>query len=72
MCANCPHFRVEFERDGIVRFHGLRGCPVPGESVYRIPAAEFGELCAFLCSAHAGYLVGQNILIDGGAYPGTF
>ena len=35
-------------------------------------AAEFGEACAFLCSAHAGYLVGQNVLIDGGAYPGTF
>jgi 3-oxoacyl-[acyl-carrier protein] reductase len=35
-------------------------------------AAEFGELCAFLCSAQAGYLTGQNILLDGGAYPGTF
>jgi 3-oxoacyl-[acyl-carrier protein] reductase len=35
-------------------------------------AAEFGELCAFLCSVHAGYLVGQNVLIDGGSYPGTF
>lgn len=34
--------------------------------------AEFGALCAFLCSAHAGYISGQNILIDGGAYPGTF
>jgi len=34
--------------------------------------AEFGEACAFLCSVHAGYLVGQNVLIDGGAYPGTF
>jgi 3-oxoacyl-[acyl-carrier protein] reductase len=34
--------------------------------------AEFGALCAFLCSAHAGYIVGQNFLIDGGAYPGTF
>ena len=33
---------------------------------------EFGSLCAFLCSAHAGYVVGQNLLIDGGAYPGTF
>jgi len=33
---------------------------------------EFGEVCAFLCSVHAGYLVGQNFLIDGGAYPGTF
>jgi 3-oxoacyl-[acyl-carrier protein] reductase len=33
---------------------------------------EFGEACAFLCSAQAGYITGQNILIDGGAYPGTF
>ncbi len=33
---------------------------------------EFGQLCAYLCSAQAGYLTGQNILIDGGAYPGTF
>ena len=33
---------------------------------------EFGALCAFLCSAHTGYLTGQNILLDGGAYPGTF
>ncbi|MCK7583237.1 MAG: SDR family oxidoreductase [Chromatiales bacterium] len=33
---------------------------------------EFGELCAYLCSAQAGYITGQNILIDGGAYPGTF
>ena len=35
-------------------------------------AEEFGEVCAFLCSAQAGYLTGQNILLDGGAYPGTF
>ncbi len=34
--------------------------------------AEFGAMCAFLCSSHAGYLTGQNILLDGGAYPGTF
>ena len=34
--------------------------------------AEFGAACAFLCSAHAGYITGQNLLIDGGAYPGTF
>ena len=34
--------------------------------------AEFGATCAFLCSAHAGFITGQNILIDGGAYPGTF
>jgi len=35
-------------------------------------AAEFGAVCAFLCSAQAGYLTGQNLLLDGGAYPGTF
>jgi len=35
-------------------------------------AFEFGQACAFLCSAQAGYITGQNILIDGGAYPGTF
>jgi 3-oxoacyl-[acyl-carrier protein] reductase len=33
---------------------------------------EFGEFCAFICSAQAGYLTGQNLLLDGGAYPGTF
>ena len=31
---------------------------------------EFGAICAFLCSAQAGYITGQNILADGGAYPG--
>ena len=35
-------------------------------------ADEFGELCAFLCSAQAGYITGQNVLIDGGTYPGAF
>ena len=32
---------------------------------------EFGATCAFLCSAHAGFITGQNILMDGGSYPGT-
>ena len=34
--------------------------------------AEFGATCAFLCSAHASYITGQNVLIDGGAYAGTY
>ncbi len=44
----------------------------------RIPAGrfgspqEFGAICAFLCSMQAGYITGQNVLADGGAYPGTF
>ena len=33
---------------------------------------EFGNTCAFLCSQHAGFINGQNILIDGGAYPGAY
>ncbi len=35
-------------------------------------AEEFGAACAFLCSVQAGYLTGQNVLLDGGTYPGTF
>ena len=34
--------------------------------------AEFGATCAFLCSQQAGYITGQNVLTDGGAYPGTY
>jgi 3-oxoacyl-[acyl-carrier protein] reductase len=32
---------------------------------------EFGEACAFLCGQHAGFITGQNLLLDGGAFPGT-
>jgi 3-oxoacyl-[acyl-carrier protein] reductase len=47
-------------------------------SMANIPAkrfgtpAEFGQTCAFLCSVHAGFITGQNILLDGGAYPAAF
>jgi 3-oxoacyl-[acyl-carrier protein] reductase len=47
-------------------------------SMANIPAkrfgtpAEFGQMCAFLCSVHAGYMTGQNVLLDGGAYPAAF
>lgn len=33
---------------------------------------EFGAICAFLCSQYGGYINGQNVLADGGAYPGTY
>ncbi|MGF6209153.1 SDR family oxidoreductase [Pseudomonas frederiksbergensis] len=33
---------------------------------------EFGAYCAFICSAQGGFLTGQNLLLDGGSYPGTF
>jgi 3-oxoacyl-[acyl-carrier protein] reductase len=51
---------------------------VKQERIAMVPArrigepAEFAAACAFLCSAHAGYIIGQSLLMDGGAYPGTF
>jgi 3-oxoacyl-[acyl-carrier protein] reductase len=51
---------------------------VAADRVATIPArrfgdpAEFGAACAFLCSAQAGYITGQNLLIDGGFFPGAF
>ena len=35
-------------------------------------AEEFGQICAFFCSEHAGYLTGQNIPVDGGLYTSAF
>jgi 3-oxoacyl-[acyl-carrier protein] reductase len=58
-----------------------RGIPVDqirAERTAAVPAKrfgdpnEFGAVCAFLCSAQAGYITGQNLLIDGGAFPGAF
>ncbi len=51
---------------------------VAAERINTIPAkrfgdpAEFGAACAFLCSAQAGYITGQNLLIDGGTFNGAF
>jgi 3-oxoacyl-[acyl-carrier protein] reductase len=48
------------------------------ERIATVPAkrigdpSELGAMCAFLCSVHAGYITGQNIVIDGGAFPGAF
>ena len=43
----------------------------PGRPL-RAAQHELGAYCAFLCSAQAGYITGQNLLIDGGSYPGTY
>ena len=49
-----------------------------GQRINTIPAKRFGEpgelgaTCAFLCSQQAGFITGQSILIDGGAFPGTY
>jgi 3-oxoacyl-[acyl-carrier protein] reductase len=58
-----------------------RGVPLDqakAERMATVPAKrfgtpdEFGAACAFLCSAQAGYITGQNLLIDGGAFQGAF
>jgi 3-oxoacyl-[acyl-carrier protein] reductase len=63
---------------GFAKAAGLTEEQAAAERLRSIPAgrlgdpAEFGEACAYLCSAQASYITGQNFLIDGGAYPGTF
>jgi 3-oxoacyl-[acyl-carrier protein] reductase len=63
---------------GFAKAAGLNEEQAAAERLRTIPAgrlgdpAEFGEACAYLCSAQASYITGQNFLIDGGAYPGTF
>jgi len=63
---------------GFAKAAGLTQEQAAAERLKTIPAgrlgdpAEFGEACAYLCSAQASYVTGQNFLIDGGAYPGTF
>jgi 3-oxoacyl-[acyl-carrier protein] reductase len=58
------------------RMRQLLGKTDPQVRLQTVPAGrfgtpeEFGELCAYLCSAQAGYITGQNILIDGGSFPG--
>jgi len=68
--------RSNFEFTGKAR--SMSVAEVLAERLTQLPAGrlgtpeEFGELCAYLCSAKAGYITGQNMLIDGGTYPGTF
>ena len=56
---------------------GVSEAEVERAAIAAVPAGrlgdpdEFGQCCAFLCSRQAGYITGQNLLIDGGAFPGT-
>ena len=65
-------FRWEAERSGRPIGEIVEGA-VAGIPAGRLGTAEeFGRVCAFLCSTHAGYITGQNILVDGGLFPGAF
>ena len=70
--------RLRTTLEGRARTSGMPYDEVRDAAMNATPAGrfgdirEFGAICAFLCSAHAGYVAGQNVLVDGGAYPGTF
>jgi 3-oxoacyl-[acyl-carrier protein] reductase len=69
--------RLRVTMEGAVKKSGKSMEEIAGARMQTIPARrfgtpeEFGATCAFLCSRHAGYITGQNLLMDGGAYPGT-
>ena len=56
-----------------ISFEAARTQRINGVPAKRLGTPEeFGAACAFLCSAQAGYITGQNLLIDGGVFPGAF
>ncbi len=63
---------------GVAKAQGIDMATAQAQREATIPARrygtpqEFGAMCAFLCSQHAGFIVGQNILLDGGATNATF
>jgi 3-oxoacyl-[acyl-carrier protein] reductase len=70
--------RIKATLEGSARKTGKTVEEVRQARIKTIPAGrlgtpeEFGTACAFLCSQQASYLTGQNLLLDGGAYPGTY
>ena len=70
--------RLQKTLSGSAQQSGLSVSEIADQRRQGIPAQRFGEpnefgaFCAFICSAQAGYLTGQNLLLDGGSYPGTF
>ncbi|WP_054004888.1 SDR family oxidoreductase [Cypionkella psychrotolerans] len=62
---------------GVMKARGITMEQAQAERAAEIPArrygtaTEFGATCAFMCSQYAGYMVGQNILLDGGAMNAT-
>jgi 3-oxoacyl-[acyl-carrier protein] reductase len=63
--------------EGVAKAQGISIAEAKAQREATIPARrygtaeEFGAMCAFLCSRHAGFIVGQNIVLDGGAINST-
>jgi len=70
--------RIRFVNASQAKARGIGEDVAWKERIAGIPAGrvgdpmEFGATCAFLCSVQAAFMTGQNVLLDGGAYPGTF
>jgi len=69
--------RLQSNMAGVAKNRGISIEQARNERMASVPAKrfgtpdEFGAACAFLCSAQAGYITGQNLLIDGGVFPGA-
>jgi 3-oxoacyl-[acyl-carrier protein] reductase len=69
--------RLQSNMAGVAKNRGISIEQARSERMATVPAKrfgtpdEFGAACAFLCSAQAGYITGQNLLIDGGVFPGA-
>jgi len=70
--------RLESNMQSVAKNQGITVQEAKATRTATVPAKrfgypdEFGAACAFLCSAHAGYITGQNLLMDGGVFPGAF
>jgi 3-oxoacyl-[acyl-carrier protein] reductase len=70
--------RLRSNNEAFAKARGITVAEVEARRIAAIPAGrvgtpeEFGAVCAFLCSTQAGYFLAQNVLVDGGAFPGTF
>jgi len=70
--------RLKSVLNAAAKRRGISYEDIKSERIASIPAKRlgdvegFGATCAFLCSAQAGFITGQNIVIDGGAFPGAF
>lgn len=70
--------RLQSNFESNAKRRGVSADQIKAERIAGVPAKrlgepdEFGAACAFLCAAQAGYITGQNLLIDGGQYPAAF